>query len=276
MRPLVSCAYGEKVHLELFPDAVVKEQTGRLWPGKGGGGKRGKISGLSEHAAARLREFLMTMEVPGREPWAVTLTKRVLVRPEEWRSLWMRFRQRLRCCLTAAVYRVELQRRLQPHIHAVAWLLPWPEGDVTADQAEFAFVKENRDVWFHGWLNTITPAGADGKRIYDRAEYLHASHMRPVENSGWAVYQALHHAKGKREQLGWIGKQWGVIGRAFFRRRVAVQLELNLSQYWRFRRVMVRLLRARGTKRYRLPAHGKWLRCVESHLVEKVVTWCKC
>jgi hypothetical protein len=211
----------------------------------------------------------MTMEVPGREPWAVSLTKRVLVTPETWRAMWMRFRQRARCCLTAAVYRVELQRRRQPHIHAVAWFLPWPGVDAT--QKEFAFVEAQRDLWFHGWLECITEKG----KLPTSAEYFHASKMRPVENSGWGIYQALHHSKHKREQLGWLGKQWGVIGRALFHRRQPLQLELSLAQYWRFRRLVSRLLRSRGARRYKLPASGKWLRCIESDVVHRLVTWCK-
>lgn len=274
---LVSCAYPVAVHLQLFPDAVIKEQHGRVWAGKSGGGKRGKINGLSEHAAARQREFLTTWHVPGREPWAVTLTKRVPVTWSEWAVIWNKFRCRLRRCLTAAVWNGELQRRGVPHVHAAVWFLPWPSPDVQGQerQQEFEFVFEHRDVWRKGWLDSITKPQLDGRVVYDRAEYFHAVHMRPIEDNGWAIYQALHNSKRKREQSGWKGKCWGVIGREFFRRRRPVQLDLSLRQYWVFRRLVSRLLRSRGTRRYKLPAHGKWLRCIESDVVERLVTWCK-
>jgi len=273
---LVSCSYGQMVHLELFPGAVIKESSNRVRAGKHIRSKRGKISGLSEHSASRLREFLLTWHVPGREVWAVSLTIRRVVSPGEWRECWHRFRDRARRCLTAAVYRVELQRRKVPHIHAAVWLVAWnQEQDL---QLRLRLVHqhfEQLELWHVGWFDSITAPGPDGKRVYDYAEYKHAMHARRIEDEGWAIYQSLHHGKAKREQLGWIGKQWGVIGRALFKRRKPVQLELSLRQYWTFRRVMRRLLRARGAKRTALPAHGRWVRCIDQATVEKLAGWCK-
>ena len=277
-RSLVSWSYGQMISLELFPYGVIKAPSWVIHGGKGrrlpGGGKRGKIEGFSIKASGRLREFLMTMHVPGRLPWAVTLTSRRCATPDEWRTWWHRFRDRARRCLTAAVYKVELQRRKAPHIHSVVWIVDEVEkGGRDRQQLLLAF--EQLDLWHHGWLDCITPVGVDGKRVYDWAEYQHACHVRKVEDEGWAIYQALHHGKNKKEQCGWKGKQWGVIGRGFFKRRRPVQLELNLRQYWRFRRLMSRLLRARGARFWRLPAHGKWVRCIESSVVEKLAAWCK-
>jgi hypothetical protein len=273
---LVSCAYGLAVTLELFPDAVLKQQSQFIKGKAGGGAKRGKIEGFSAHSASRLREFLTTQHVPGREPWAVTLTMRRLVDPETWRRLWKRFRHRANRLDTAAVYRVELQRRRAPHIHVVAWFTTWKHEQDRQLRLELSDRQlRQSELWRSGWLDCITVPQRDGRIVYDRAEYRYASAIRKVQDNGWAVYQALHSGKGKKEQLGWIGKQWGVIGRHLFVRRKPVELQLSLRQYWTFRRIIRRLLVARGAKRCSLPGHGKWLRCLEFDVVHRVTTWCQ-
>jgi hypothetical protein len=160
----------------------------------------------------------------------------------------------------AAVYRVELQKRKVPHVHLTSWHhLPWEPGAVR-EQLAFA----------PGWLDTITPPDENGVRWHDYAEMKHAVVGRFVEDkSGWGIYQSLH--SGKRSQAGWIGKQWGVIGRGFFKRRDPVQLELTLAQYWRFRRVVSRWLKSKGTRRYGLPENGKWVRCIPLEVSQRIV-----
>jgi len=264
--PLVSCAYGQMVHLELFPDAVIK-QACKLRNGRPprSGGVRGKIETLSKHSAGRLREFLLTWWVPDRQlVMAWTFTIRRPVTPAEWRQLWHCWRNRANVAEVAAVYRVELQKRKVPHVHMTAWHRPinTPEG-----QAE--------QLTFHpGWLKTITPKKDDGEQVFDWAEYNHAVYGRRVDDqSAWGIYQSLH--SGKPGQSGWLGKQWGVIGRKFFKRRDPVQLELTLPQYWRFRRIVCRWLKSRGTRFYGLPANGRWVRAVPSLFASAVVEFVK-
>ena len=272
--PLVSCAYGQQFQIDVYPGGIKKESAWKV-TGKGGNiGKRGKINGLSKHAAGRLREFLVTHYVPGREPYAATLTARKLMSPDEWRIRWKRFRTRAAICLTAAVYRVELQRRGAPHIHSLVWVENWESGeDPGRERQEKRW--EQMDLWGKGWLDCITDKQPDGKRIYDGAEFRYATRMRRVEDEGWALYTALHSGKAKKAQLGWIGKQWGIIGKHLFKRRKPVQLQLYGRQRWVFQRLMRRLLRLRGATKCKLPSYGAWLRCMDSKVALKLLAWAK-
>lgn len=262
---MVSCAYGHGVVLELFPDAVLKQGSkvvnGR--PLRLLDKKRGKILDFSRHSASRLREFLMTWWVPDRQVvMAWTFTIRRPATPAEWRQLWKQWRMKANRGGVAAVYRVELQKRKVPHVHLTSWQHRPDEPGGYAEQKCFA----------PGWLDTITPTDENNCRWYDYAEMKRAVVGRFIEDkSGWGVYQAMH--SSKKGQSGWVGKQWGVIGRKFFKRREAVQLELTLSQYWRFRRAVSRWLKSKGSRRYGLPEHGKWLRCIPAEVTSRVVAW---
>jgi hypothetical protein len=95
---------------------------------------------------------------------------------------------------------------------------------------------------------------------------------RELGNEGWLVYLALHAGKHKGQQLGWKGKQWGVIGGERFQRRACHAVDLTDRQRARFQRVMRRVL---GSRR-RLPKENSWVRCIRSEVVEKVLAWVLC
>jgi hypothetical protein len=190
---------------------------------------------------------------------AWTFTIRRPVTPAEWRQLWQCWRNKANRQGAAAVYRVELQKRKVPHVHMTAWMPNRGE--------EFW---QQQELFTDGWLDTITPKQPDGTRVYDAAELYRAVKGRLVEDhSAWAIYESLH--SSKKGQSGWVGKQWGIIGRRYFKRRESVQLELTLPQYWAFRRIVSRWLKSKGSRHYGLPAHGKWLRCIPSDVSKRIV-----
>ena len=86
--------------------------------------KRSRIIKFSRKSAAGLRKLLV--QACGPEGWVcfgATLTvPGPPISPEEWRRIWVAFRQRVRRYeRLAIIWRIEMQEREQPHIHCVCW-----------------------------------------------------------------------------------------------------------------------------------------------------------
>ena len=250
---LVSSAYGqispntrEAFSVKVFPSGILVTRNTKcpIQPPKGY--VRGTIDGFSAEASRRLREFCVTQEAKGLDPYSTTLTVHRPVTPEQWRAIMKRFRQRLLWNGWAGVWRVELQKRKVPHVHVALWLPPGVEkGHVII-----------------AWCECTGEIG-------DVDALMHSVHMRKVESSGWAVYLALHDGKHKESQLGWQGKQWGVWNRDRFTARVESPLsrELPVAQEVALRRFIGRLMRSKGS-RARVGRAG-FLRCMEGRTVER-------
>lgn len=130
--------------------------------------------------------------------------------PEEWRLLMHRFRMRLERVDVSGVWRTELQKRLAPHVHAPLWMpmeMDW-------------------ETWLRRtWLECIGGRDLRGLRPGERE---HAAQMQEGFDAGWIAYLAGHSSKHKAEQLGWLGKQWGIWGRARFK-PIAPEVDQELS-----------------------------------------------
>lgn len=119
---------------------------------------------------------------------------------------------------------MELQRRRTPHAHSVLWL---PEGVELADARA-------------AWL-------ACTREDKDPEAVKHAVMGKPLPCGGWASYIAAHAGKDKKAQLGWKGKQWGVINRQKYLRLPGALAEVSpLESRW-----FTRLLRRWASSRYR-------------------------
>ena len=172
---------------------------------------RGDIKGFSRASARRLRETLALATYKGAESvvWGITLTipGRIL-EPSAVRRLWHRW-----CVIIKQeykempmVWRIELQRRKQAHWHCVVWL----EGkgfEDTVAQADRLAARWRRLVReIVGVLPEDTDLGFD----------VHGVNLKCLKGSGATGlidYLADHTSKHKRDQLGWQGRQWGVINR---------------------------------------------------------------
>ena len=190
--------------------------------------KRGVIRGFSHEAARRLRETFFTMHIPGFDFWAYTLTTHRIHTPPEWRAVMKRFRVALKGRGWAGVWRAELQKRKAPHAHVALWV---PPG------CSFHAV---RDLWLNCTREQDDPGAYEhavmGKKV-------------PQDETGWAVYMGLHDGKHKTEQLGWLGKQWGVWNRAAFVKREPVLVVLDHRDKFLLVRVLEKLHRG---ERYRI------------------------
>lgn len=214
--------------------------------GQGKGGVRGQIKGFSSKASLRLRTWLLTHFVEGGQLWDVTLTIPGEVNPEEWDRLKRRMFKRWERAGFGVVWRVELQKRGMPHLHCVVWT---PEG--------MPMEKRNH-LLYAAWWECLP----DENR-YSRGAWKHAAHVKgpytDIEQSPkWLAYVAAHASKRKKEQLGWKGKQWGIINRGLFRERPPlVKVTMTSDEERRFKRLLSRYLHARSREhRLRLMRKG--------------------
>jgi hypothetical protein len=184
---------------------------------------RGEILSFSDEAARRLREWFFTMWVPTHNLWSFTLTTHGILTPEQWDSAMVRFRMAVKRAEWAGVWRVELQRRKAPHAHVAFWL---PES---------ATFEQVRDLWLR----------STGEK-HDEKAFRHAVEGRRIDQneSGWAVYMALHDGKHKEAQLGWKGKQWGIWNRAAFTERTPENFDINAKEHALLLRILRNLDRA--------------------------------
>ena len=181
---------------------------------------RGVIEGFSNEAARRHKGSFMTLHAPGRQLWAYSLTVHRPLTAEQWRATVQRFRMKVKRATWAGIWRVELQRRKVPHLHVALWL---PEG-VTREDVSMLWLESTREqndpeAWAHA---------VKGMKIEQGA-------------AGWAVYMAMHAGKHKEEQLGWLGKQWGIWNAAALVERKAFEVELTARQHFQFLRWLRRL-----------------------------------
>lgn len=178
--------------------------------GGGNGGKRGAIRGWSKSSVRRLRETLFNKWIPDSTVFGLTLTVPWKDFPEdvgkEFRACLNRFKVSFcrRYPNSAFVYRIELQKRKAPHIHAVLHLA---KKDGAFDAGEMSLLWFRATPLFGGSASSFIRYGVDSK---------------PLDGGGDNLMRYLcdHASKKKQAQMGWQGRQWGVIG------------SKNLSQRW--------------------------------------------
>ena len=203
--------------------------------------KRGKITTMSSKASGRLRHWLLTQYCPKGQLWDVTLTIPGEVTPEEWDKLKRRIFKQWERAGFAVVWRVELQKRGTPHLHCVVWT-----------PADMPMEKRNRLLYVSWW--ECLPE----EKRFSAGAWKHAAHVKgpytDIEQSPkWLAYVAAHASKRKKEQLGWKGKQWGIINRSLFsEREPMVEVTMTRQEEKVFERTLSRFLfsksRAHRTK----------------------------
>jgi len=193
------------------------------------------------------------MEANKPEGWGlqgVTLTvPGEIVDAEEWRSLVNKLSCRLNRAGIGMIWRVELQKRKQPHIHAVVFYptdrvyrighskdwnewTGWSKAVVRGEM----FVEQT-------WHDVLEESGHWGRGA---EKYSVKVNYRLEENDiAWWKYLVGHTSKKKKAQLGWKGRQWGVIGRSRILWDRGDRAELTRRQYYAARRVARRLCRMR-------------------------------
>lgn len=233
----------------------------RLSKNCGGGGeihKRGEIDGFSKASRRRMREAMLTRYIEGAYLVGVTFTvpwKGSNFAPlmDEFRECWNRFGVSFRRALpnSSMIFRVELQQRGAPHIHGLVWIAAQDVGGVggapvvpltPANVLALAYF-QLREMWLHSVPNLHRGSYRAFERYGVKVEMI-------ADAGAMFRYLADHASKHKQAQLGYKGKQWGIIGDKNLSTRSPVVLPPFESP--RHEVVFLRLLRK--VMRYRLRA----------------------
>lgn len=231
-----------------------------------GGGKRGVITGSSLASFRRLRVFCITHDCLG-DCWGVTLTipGLSLVRLEYVQNWLHNITQMCNYRRIPLIWRAELQRRGQAHFHMVVY------GSIT--DCLYLCLAWQRQVQKAGKTISIERVGSDSDCVWiNRAFVRGSNHMFDIQKlSGdfrsWR-YLVAHQSKGKSAQLGWTGRQWGVLQRSSFCSVDCNCHELTDSQMYAVRRWVRRLTRSR-----RINSVGRHYLLVCPQTIDKMVSY---
>ena len=203
----------------------------------GGGVPRGCIDGFSSAARLRLRLALLRYKLDGGSRVGVTLTLPWCV--SDWslcmgdfREVMHRFRVYWlrRFPSDGAIFRVELQRRGAPHVHLVAW-------------HKYPFPADLNDRYFRLWFDSLL-GDLRGGSFSDFAR--HGVRVDPCPNVIASIrYLCDHGSKRKQAQLGYKGKQWGILGKSNLREYGGLSFELTDREMVLLSRFLRRLSRFR-------------------------------
>lgn len=206
------------------------------------GATRGVIKGWSRQSRARLRRLLAEADGPeGWEPLGMTGTiPGNVVSESDFRRLWQSFRRHFP--EIPAVWRVELQKRKQPHVHIVTWIPSDTKGYKKISLLEGWFKAVRR-------LGKVEWKGKDGTVFQSSRMALpgaveHAvclDTLEPGDDFGWWRYIASHAGKSKQDQLGWKGRNWGTLNDHLLRRHGGEKYDLTEKQWYKMRRWLRRL-----------------------------------
>lgn len=231
----------------------------RLSKNCGGGGDehlRGEIGIFSTASRRRMREAMLTRYIEEAHLVGATFTvpwKGSNFAPlmDEFRECWHRFGVAFRRAFphSAMIYRVELQERGAPHIHALTWLAK----EDTSEARGTPVVPHAPDVVLflaqfritHDWLRSVHDLHRGSYRAFER----YGVKVEPIADAGAMFrYLADHASKHKQAQLGYKGKQWGIIGESNLSKREPLVLPPFVSP--KHEAIFLRLLRK--VMRYRL------------------------
>lgn len=223
----------------------MKRESISLWGGHRRTPKRtkGDIKGFSENSRSRLRVLLSTARWKSDNKCfrcGLTFTLPWAASPDEWRKVWSAYVQRLikRFPDVGMIWRIELTTGKakksgglrRAHVHAIFWVPSLHEklksilGSCSDDDAgRLARMHQVRDLsraWCDSW-QYYAPSLTE-------AQVKYAISVGESKGNGIVVkwldgstdgaihYLCDHTSKHKDEQLGWQGRQWGVVNRRNF------------------------------------------------------------
>jgi hypothetical protein len=187
----------------------------------------------------RLRTYLLENEVEGRDLWDVTLTIPGDISLEDWDLSKRRYFRRLERASVGVVWRVELQTRKTPHLHLIVWV---PKGS--------SQVEVHKLIRF-SWLECLPDVNRYHEFAFRYAVVLKGPFTDAKQAPEWMAYLAGHASKKKQSQLGWVGKQWGVVGRRLFASRPSLlRIPVYSDQEKWFKRLLSRFLYSKQRAKY--------------------------
>lgn len=170
--------------------------------------KRSAIRNFSDKSSARLRDLLLESDCQYGKPLGFTCTV-PFATPYQWRVLLHRFSNRLVRDGLACIWRVELQKRGTPHLHCIGWA---------------SGIEDVGKYWLH-WVSACDFVSASSHPWF----LIYGFCARWLSRDSWLVYMCAHSSKHKKSQLGWLGRQWGVINRKLISREIPETFSLSGS-----------------------------------------------
>ena len=206
--------------------------------------KKGDIQGFSENSRSRLRVLLSTARWKSDKKCfrcGLTFTLPWAASPDEWRKVWSAYVKRLinRFKDVGMIWRIELTTGKakksgglrRAHVHAIFWipfsipgkfqsLFDCGMGDDAIRLARRHHAHDLARAWCDAW-QYYAPSLTESQMIY-------ATSVGESKGNGIVVkwldgstdgaihYLCDHTSKHKSEQLGWQGRQWGVVNRKNF------------------------------------------------------------
>jgi len=217
----------------------------------GSGGIRGTCKTMTFGVTQRMRGFLIDNYVPEYPIWDVSLTIPGELSVEGWDLAKRRYFKRCERAGVAFVWRVELQKRKQAHLHMIVFTPP----GMTVEQVKMLLR--------FGWLECLPEENRYMDGAFSHAAHLLGPFTDAKQAPEWMSYLTGHASKHKAEQLGWIGKQWGIINRKLFSARpYLMELQINGEQEKWLKRLISRYLYSKTRSSYlkRVKAGKKGLR----------------
>ncbi len=263
----------------------VKRGGWHFVPSPEGRARRGGVYSFSPSARRRLREAMLELDlsVPSYR-FGLTLTLPWKVREwgsvelDDFKSAFNRFGVSFKRAFPrwAAIFRVELQQRGAPHVHAIVYA---PMCECSAFDKWWVGLRHRLwRLWFKALKEDMRGGSLFGF-------YAHGVSVDEIRSEGQMMrYLADHASKHKQAQLGYKGKQWGFLNRKALGRipPLEVHKELSEAEMARFCRVLRKLCRYRvkapcvfGNKLSRAWNVRGGLRYVSSRTAIRLVQWAK-
>ena len=198
--------------------------------------EKGDISAFSAASCARLRRALCVLR-PAFDcricGLCLTIPGAVL-QPSYLRQVWHLFRVRVSQKLSVPwVWRIELQKRKQAHFHLVVY----------GRGFEDAFTL--RELWEQVIKSKILDRGIITAREYrDFLRHgVRVDDLSACRSAGVVGYLCDHQSKHKQDQLGWVGRQWGVVNRGLLKVDSKTVFECSVPDWVQIRRQYTRFQR---------------------------------
>ena len=127
-------------------------------------------------------------------------------------------------------------------MHGIAWVEPGSHGRYLLSEAWWESVRGLPDVTHTAsWGTAYT-----GNRMALPGAYKHAAMVEGYDPSRhWWRYVCTHAGKAKQAQLGWQGRQWGVINRHLLRNTARDLSRLSNRAFAKLLRILRRLTHGR-------------------------------
>lgn len=213
---------------------------------KSGGGKRSKLTGKESKASfRRFRSWCIMHDISG-DCWGITLTVPGLdlLGVDDFKAIHHKLCVYCNCYRIPLVWRVELQKRGQPHLHCVLF---GPADNVLKVCCHWYKLLDDLPPVLS--LETVENS-IDDLCFISRAFVRGAIHAIDIQKLTGDFrtfrYLVAHMSKRKQSQLGWSGRNWGVCNKRLFESVEACSYEIDDHLFYMVRRWVRRLTRSKA------------------------------